>query len=226
LEVAVRTFVKFSLLGLLAVGLTQLPAFAAPAAAPAAPLGVITQADRAMVGSGAAANGATIFDGDYLSTDGSGTLRVRFGASQAYLTGHSAAVVHQAAGGFAAELTSGTIVLSSARGETFQLLASGATIRPGSAEPTVAQVTLVNPNELVLSSRKGTLEVSADGEVRTVPEGTSYRMVMDPAAAQGPAGGPKPAGRSKRKVAFILLTAAGVGAGIGIWRAVESPSEP
>lgn len=220
-----RTIVKFSLLGILAAGLMQALAFAAPAAAPLAPLGVVTQADHAAVGNGPAANGATIFDGDHLRTDASGSLRVRFGASQAYLTPQSSAVVHQSADGFAADLTRGTIVLSSTRGEAFQILANGASIRPGSAEPTVAQVTLVNPNELVLSSRKGALEVSAEGEVRTIPEGTSYRMVMEP-AAQGPQGGPRPAGRSKKKVVFLLLTAAAVGTGVGVWRAVESPSAP
>lgn len=219
-----RTIVRSTLLGFLAVCLVQAPAFAAPAAAPLAPLGVVMQADHAMVGNGPAADGATIFDGDHLATDVSGSLRVRFGTSQAYLTPRSSAVVHQSANGFAAELTGGTIVLSSARGNAFQLVANGATIRPGSAESTVAQVTLVNPNELVLTSRKGTLEVSAEGAIRTLPEGTSYRMVMEP--AQGPQGGPRAAGRSKRKVVFILLTAAAVGTGIGIWRAVESPSAP
>ena len=80
---------------------------AAPAAATAPPLGVILQAQRANVGNGAAASGSTMFDGDLLQTDRDGLLRVRFGSSQAYLMPGGAAVVHQSADGFAANLTRG-----------------------------------------------------------------------------------------------------------------------
>jgi len=213
----------------LAVALIQPAAMAAPAGSAAAPLGVILQADRASVGSDPAASGATVFDGETLRTDISGLLRVRFGASQAYFLPRSQAVVHQTDGGFAADLASGTVVLSSADGETFHLVADGALIRPASSQATVAQITMVSPKELILLSRKGTLDVSMDGESKTVPEGASYRMIIspDPAAGPAPAGAgaadiPSPTGQNH--FIFILIAAAAVGAGLGIYLAVRSPA--
>ena len=49
---------------------------------PAAPLGVVTLAERAQISAVPTATGATVFDGDTLSTDSVGILRVRAGAAQ------------------------------------------------------------------------------------------------------------------------------------------------
>lgn len=225
-----RILLKSLLMAALAVALIQPAAKAAPGSSAAAPLGVIVQADRATVGSDPAANGATVFDGETLRTDISGLLRVRFGMSQAYFLPRSQAIVHQTDGGFSADLASGTVVLSSADGETFHLVADGALIRPATAQATVAQITMVSPTELTLLSRKGSLEVSMDGEVKTVPEGASYRMLVSP----GPDPGPGPAGAGSASqipsptgtnhFIFMLIAIGAVAAGVGIYLAVRSPS--
>jgi len=219
-----RSFISTCLAVLLIVGLIPLPAKASPVAAP---LGVVLHADHAVVGDSKAINGATVFQGDRLATDLAGQLRVRFGTSQAHLFPGSSAVVSQSDGSFDAELTRGTLSLSSPNGEAFSLTANGAVVRPGASQATVAQLTRVSPFELLLSSRKGTLQVNFNGEVTTLAEGNTYRMLLDPADAQAPQGS-RPAGRSRRRAIFILMGAAGVATGIAISRAFAtvSPSTP
>jgi hypothetical protein len=187
----VRTGLRPALTALVIAGLIQGPAIA-DAAGGYSPVGLVLQADRARVGDDWAATGATVFDGERLWTDNAGSLRVRLGGSQAYLPPKSAAIVHQADGGFAANLQVGTVVLSSASGDSFHLVANGATIQPHTNQPTVAQVTLVSPSELLLYSRRGALEVFMEDQLEIVPEGGSYRMMIQPAdpSPQGPEGYP------------------------------------
>ena len=205
--------------------LTLSPAMVAPAGAVAPPLGVILQAERARVGSNSAASGTTVFDGDLLETGAAGMLQARFGSSQAYLMAGTSAVVHQASSGFAADLTTGTVVLSSGEGQKFQLVADGATIQPGTAQPTVALVTWVSAKELLLTSRKGALEVSLGDDVKTVPEGASYRMLVEPAdPGAGPQNNPQASG--KNKLILIVIGAVAVATTVAVILAVESPSKP
>jgi hypothetical protein len=213
--------------GLLVAVLAQAPAVMAapPASVPA--LGVITQAQRANVGNGSATTGSTIFDGDQLQTEKDGTLRVRIGSSQAYLFNQGAAILHQSADGFSANLTRGGLVLSSGQGQTFHLVSDGATIQPSTGQPTVAQVTWVGPKELLVMSRKGALQVSMGNETQTVADGSSYRMVIDPpAAAASPANPAAPQATQSGSNAFLLLLlgAAAAAITVGIILAVESPS--
>jgi hypothetical protein len=209
-----RSLISTSLAFVLIVGIIPMPAKAAPVSTP---LGVVLQADRAMVGRSKAINGATVFQRDRQATEAEGQLRVRFGASQAHLFPGSSAVVSQSAAGFDAELTRGTVSVSSVKGETFSLAANGAVVRPGAAQATVAEVTRVSRTELLLSSRKGALEVTFNGEVTTLAEGSNYRMLLDTEAeaAQGPQG-TRPAGRTRRRAIFMALGAAAAVTGIAI----------
>lgn len=226
-----RSFVGGILVAVLAQApaLTAAPPAAAAANAPA--LGVVLQATRANIGNGAAVVGSTVFDGDLLQTEKEGQLRVRFGSSQAALVAGGAAVVHQSADGFAANLTRGEVVLSSGQGQGFNLVADGATIEPSTSAPTVAQVTWVSPKELLVMSRKGTLRVSMGDETQTIADGASYRMLIDPVAtaASSPAPGPTPDGTlssGKNRFILILIVAAVVGIAVGTIVALESPPKP
>jgi hypothetical protein len=228
-EVTVRASLRPLLAGLLIAILIQSPAMVAPAGAVAPPLGVILQAERARVGTNPAASGTTVFDGDLLETGAAGLLQARFGSSQAYLMAGTSAVVHQAPSGFAADLTTGTVVLSSGQGQKFRLVSDGATIQPGTAQPTVAQITWVSAKELLLTSRKGALEVSLGDDVKTVPEGSSYRMLVepaDPAAAAAGANPQSPQASGKNTLILIVVGAIAVATTVAVILAVESPSSP
>jgi hypothetical protein len=215
---------------LVALALVQAPVMGAPAGSATSPLGVVLQANHAAIGAGTASNGATVFDGDTLVTNDGGALRVGFGTSQAYLLPSSSAIVKRSALGFGATLTSGTVILSSAEGGSFRVIADGATIRPNTPAATAGQITRVGPSELLLTARKGSLEVSMDDETKTVPEGTSVRMLIEPADAAAPAAAPgKPpsvfsAGRNR--FIFIVLTLVVVGVTVGIIEATLSPHKP
>jgi hypothetical protein len=222
----VRTLFLSSLAVVLSAALIGIPALAVPANPASVPLGMVLQADRAHLGVDITSGGATIYDGDRLETQADGTLRARLGGSQMYLRESTVAEVHGLSNGFSANLMRGTVVVSSPEGQTFQLLANGATIRPVGTQVTVAQVTLVNAKELVLTSTRGAIEVSMGGEVKTIEAGTSYRMEAQPndPGPQGAGGGPAPTGRSRRLAFYLIVGGVAAATGIGVWRALVSPS--
>jgi hypothetical protein len=202
--------------GFLLFALIAPPTSAAPATAP---LGIVVVARQATVGATPAVSGSTIFQGDRLATGKNGQLQVRFGNAQARLFAGSQALVNQAAEGLSADLLSGSIWLSSAGSDTFSLRANHALVRPSSASPAVmARVTRVSPIELLLTSSNGVLEVIYEGEVTTLQAGTTYRMLLDPAAAapQGPVAGPRAAGRRNRRAIVIAVGVAAATTGIAV----------
>jgi len=214
-------------LALLVASLAQAPLLSAAAETDSSrPLGVVMQAEAALIARDTVATGATVFDGDALATGTAGLLRVRFGSSQMYMLQDSSAVVHRATAGFTAELGRGTVVVSALPGQPFRLLADGVTIRPSHDQTTVAQVTRVNANELMLTSRKGALEVALDSEMRTIAEGTSYRLMISPEDAPQDSNVPVPTAKSSKRLIFIIAGAALVVTTLVVLEAVESPSKP
>jgi len=156
------------------------------------------------------------------------------------LSAASAATVSDANGTPAGTLQQGTAIFSTANAKAFVLHASTADIRPATDAPTVAQVTYVNSKELVVRGTRGSIAITVDGETQTVPEGTAYRVILDPdsyletaaTAAQGPAGAgaertrnrPLKAGRSRFLLIAIVIT--GVATGVALYEALESPHKP
>lgn len=211
----------------LSAAMVCVPFVTAPASAASAPLGVVLQAERATVGADATLGGATIYDGDRLGTSQNGTLRARLGGSQMYLRASSSARVHTLSNGFSAELNGGTVVVSSPEGQSFQLVADGAMIRPAGSQATTAEVTWVTPTQLLLTANRGSLQISMEDEVKTIDAGSSYRMEVeaaDPAAEPMPQHGPYHTASNH----FILIAIAAISAAtaIGVWRALVSPSAP
>ena len=187
-----------------------------------APLGVVLQADNAQVLELISQlGGATVYDGDNLRTETGGALRAQLGGPQVYLRSSSNALVHSLPNGFSAELGEGTVVVSSNPGQTFQLIADGATITPAGAQGTVAQITRVSPTELLLNSTRGALEITMGDEVKTIEAGTSYRMEVEADDS-----GPQPQGpyhTARNRFVIWLIIGASVATGVLIWRALVSP---
>lgn len=217
-----RTVIKASVLVILSIMVVGIPIMARPANPPSAPLGSVMQADRAHQGVDLTSGGATIYDGDRLETQEDGTLRALLGKSQLFMHQSTAAEVHSLRNGYSANLLHGTVIASSPEGQTFQLLANGATVRPATAHATVARVTWVSANELLLSSNLGAIQVTYEGDVKTIEPGNSVRMEIktEEAGGPGPQGGPVHGGRS-HAIYFVVIAAA-VATGIGIWRATVS----
>jgi len=222
----VRTLFTAVLIATLSLVLIEAPVMAASSTPPSAPLGVVVSAENANVGAGVTTSGATIYDGDRLQTPANSTLRVRLGSGQMVLRQNTMADVYAFPNGFSANLDNGTVVVSSAAGQTFQVIADGATIRPANAQPTSGQVSMISATELILTSTRGTLEVSMGDEVKTLEAGSSYRLEVEP-ADPGPDPNPQSAHATARsRFLWIAIPVVAAVTGIVIWRALISPTVP
>jgi hypothetical protein len=146
--------------------------------------GTVVSADGANVGGGKLSVGATVFGGDRLFTTSAGSVQVRAGAARLLLSGDSAALLAKGESSPVASLTRGTAVFSTATSKAFAMHVGNMVIRPESDAPTVAQVTVVGPKQLVVRSTRGALSVAVDDDVRVIPEGMAYRIVLDPTDAE------------------------------------------
>ena len=92
----------FSILVVMA-GLVAIPAIANTST----PMGVVTSAQRSLVGHVSAIDGTSIYDGDTVSTEPNGALRLQFGGSQMVLTGNTVVSLNKTDAGVVATLVSG-----------------------------------------------------------------------------------------------------------------------
>jgi hypothetical protein len=203
-------------------------------AAPSSSLGTVVYADRAHVGAAHASVGATVFSGDRLSTEQAGSVQVRAGAARLLLSSESSATFSQDDAVPAATLTLGSATFSTANSNAFVLHVASAVIRPNTDQPTIGRVTVLNPKELIVQSTRGSLTIAVQDDVREIPEGAAYRVVLDPNAAapqpprgtanQGSGGPPMKAAKSKFIWYAIAATAV-----VTVWafhEAFESPARP
>src|SRR6266571_255941 len=176
---------------------------------PSSSLGTIVYADHAHIGAAPVSVGATVF---------SGATFIQDDASPA------------------ATLVKGSATFSTANSKAFALRVASAIIRANSDQSTIGQVTVLNPKELIVKSTRGSLIIAVEDDVRVIPEGAAYRIVLDPTAAapepQGPRGaGTKDSGGPPHKAArnkFIWYPVA-ITALATVWavhEAFESPDRP
>jgi hypothetical protein len=210
--------------------LSGIPLPAGPArAANLLPLGVVTQASGAHFNAARVSAGATIYDGDGLSTDPDGALQFRAPDALLYLPGASAVTLRGVTNGNQAQLQLGTVVLSTAKAAAMEILADEALIRPAADGPTVAQVTVIGPKELQISVRRGALQFAYAGETEKLAEGVSYRVLLDEPASPSP---PQPqhtpakAGREGKKFKIIVIVLVSWATEWAIHEVFESPDRP
>jgi hypothetical protein len=202
-------------------------------------LGMVVLAEHARLGSQAANEGTTIYDGDLLSTDADGSLRLMVGEAMVYLPHESSVTLHKgasrAAKEFEAELISGNVVLSVAAGTTAEIVARAAHIQPAAEMRGVVEVGILGPHELIVFARRGPAQISYRGETETIPEGKSYRVRLNDSEDDAPADqSAKKTGKRGKALVLIVVAAtaaAGVaalwgGAGKGAGAGVESPDRP
>ena len=200
-------------------------------------LGTVVSADRAHVGTAAASAGSTVFAGDKLDTERAGSLQIRAGAARLVLTGSSGVIWGADDGAPSATLTGGTAAFSTANAKAFVLHAGTAIFRPRDNEPTVANVTLLNAKELVVRCSRGALLIGVDDDVRVIPEGTAYHVILDPDAAIPAGATPAPAASAswgqhqpikagKSKFIWYAIAFTAVVTAFAISEASESPDRP
>ncbi|HKV62380.1 MAG TPA: hypothetical protein VJO16_10730 [Candidatus Acidoferrum sp.] len=221
---------KIILALLASVSLLTTPVWAAPSSS----LGVVVYADRAHVGAAQASVGATIFNGDRLTTEQTGSMQVRTGAARLLLASGSIATLSEDSATPAATLTLGTVTFSTANSNAFALHVASAVIRAKTNQPTIGRVTVLTPKELIVRSTRGSLTIAVDDDVREIPEGTAYRVVLDPSAQppQGPQGagtkgyGGPPIKAAKSKFIWYAIGITAVVTYFAVSESLESPDRP
>src|SRR3984893_16203692 len=146
--------------------------------------GTVVSAEGANVGGGSLSAGTTVFGGDRLFTTGTGSVQLRAGAARLLLTGDTAAVLGKDEVSPAASLTRGTAVFFTATSKAFVMQVGSMAIPRNTDQPTVAQVTVIGPRQLMVRSTRGSVSVAVDDDVRVIPEGMAYRIVLDPTEAE------------------------------------------
>jgi hypothetical protein len=209
---------------------------AGPLPAKLAMLGVVTHAERARLGEAAVSVGSTIYDGDRLSTETGGVLRISSSALRLQLEAQSSVILRRAAtpeDNIQAELGSGTVIFSTGQTGNIAVLADDALIRPVGHAFTLAQIRVVNRKELRIYAQRGALEFSYHGESGVIPEATAYRVLLDPSDREIDAASESGQGRKTptRVHAKFILLVIGMAAGgvIPVMRHhhhLESPDRP
>lgn len=143
----------------------------------AVPLGLIAKAVSAHVGNGAATEGATIFSGDYLSTDDSGSLQVRAGALAVELQPNSAAHIYRAPYGVVVELNRGSVLYTTPGGaENVVVVASDVRVTPVLTLADFGRVSIEDECNVDVQSEKGQTNVQSGSESKLIEQGKSYRV--------------------------------------------------
>ena len=193
---------------ILSATLVAFPVWGAPAATA---FGTVITAEHAYVGTAPVEVGTTLYSGDQLRVEEQGSVQLRAGAARLLLLRASMAVVNEAEGAPSARLFQGSAKFSTGNAHAFTLFASKAAVRPQSDAPTIAQVTYLNEKELLVTAQRGGLTVTVGDQTEIIPEGTAYRVILDPppgmAAASGQGGPPLKAGRSRFVIVAVAVVA-------------------
>ncbi|HUK31936.1 MAG TPA: hypothetical protein VLV89_12535 [Candidatus Acidoferrum sp.] len=207
------------LIVILALTFASIPALSAPNAS----LGVVTGADHATVAQVAALDGTSVYDGDTLSTQPTGAMRLRFGNSQLVLAGDTSVMLHKTDAGVFVTLQRGIVRFSMTPGSPMEVRAlDSLVVRAKGENAAVGQLTLVSPKEFQIGSSKGDLAVTIDGTEHDVAQSQAYRVSLE----ETDSGATNPAGR--RGLFWIWFPIALVAAGvtIGLVLAFLSPDKP
>lgn len=140
-------------------------------------LGMVTKTLSAHIGSSASSEGATIYSGDYLSTDADGVLQVRVGSLALELKGGSAAHIFRATYGVVVGLNKGTLVYNKPSGQpNVVIVASDVRISPVVSVAGAGSVSVQDPCNLLIQSQRGQIYVQVGSASQLVEQGKAFRV--------------------------------------------------
>jgi hypothetical protein len=183
----VRSLARSGLIALLGMGMLNLPAFGAGGE----PLGIVIQTQDAHLSNANAQIGATVYSGDAITTEQDGTIRLRVGSGQLYLAPSSSASLAQNDKIAHVSVSRGTVGFVAVTSAQLELETPVGSVRPANGQRAQGQVTIIGPNQMIVSAYSGAITVERNGESRTVEAGKSYNVSFDPngtPVAQAPAG--------------------------------------
>jgi len=141
------------------------------------PLGMVTKSMSAHIGSSASSEGATIYSGDYLSTDPDGALQVRVGNLSIDLKGGSSAHIFRATYGVVMALNRGTLAYNKPSGQpNVVIVASDVRITPVVSVASSGSVSVSDPCNLLIQSQRGQIYVQVGSQSQMVEQGKAFRV--------------------------------------------------
>lgn len=141
------------------------------------PLGMVTKSMSARIGSSASSEGATIYSGDYLSTDPDGALQVRVGNLSVDLKGGSSAHIFRATYGVIITLSRGTLAYNKPSGQpNVVIVASDVRITPVVSVASSGSVSVDDPCNLLIQSLRGQIYVQVGAQSQMVEQGKAFRV--------------------------------------------------
>ena len=213
-------------------------------------LGLVAKSVSAHLGNAAASEGATVYSGDYLSTEDAGSLLVRVGPLSLELQASSAAHIYRAPYGAIVELNHGTVIYTTPGGhENIVIVASDVRVTPVLALADLGRVSMDDPCNITVYSQRGQVNVQSGSESRLLEAGKAYRVRPEneisyreylspdaddyhkyhdhrPCAPLDMVKGKAPIAPGQSRFIYV---ATGVTAGLTVWgvaEALESPSRP
>lgn len=170
----------------------NLPLFSAPAlfllsaltlpAAPAPnnPVGSVTSAEAAHVGTAPVSVGATVYSGDLLSTEDRGMIQVQVAKAQFALGPNSSMRIFRQDNRTVVELERGVITYHApGAGESIALYALDVRFVPNTSNPASGQIHVRSRCELGAVAIHGNIDVTSGRESKTIEESKSFSVTSE-----------------------------------------------
>jgi hypothetical protein len=176
------------------------------------PLGTVAEATGAHLRAGSAAIGANVFAGDFVKTDENGALRLRLGTGELYLSAASYVSLEEHNGLASVTLVKGSASFSLPNPIEFELETPAGTLRGSGENATSGQVAITSEHQIVVTASRGDLILDNDGDLHTIAEGKSFRIVIDevPTAQPGSRTSVRSSLRQKHKLLFFEVAGNGL----------------
>jgi hypothetical protein len=224
--------------------LAQTQSLAGPA------MGVVVKSNGGSIGRLGTSEGSSVYSGDYLSTDDNGLLMVRVGKISLELESSSAMHIYTAPYGAVVELNRGSLVYNTPGGNVnVVIVAADVRVTPDVSGPDLGRVSIENPCEITVYSQRGQANAKVGDETHVVEESKAYRVRAEnkisyreylspdasdyhryhdhePCAAADMVHGHLPIAPGQSRFLLISASLIGLGTGLGVWKAMESPSRP
>jgi len=212
-------------------------------------LGIVVTSSAASIGNSPASEGASIYSGDYLSTQDNGSLLLRVGPVTLQLESSSALHIYSAPYGAVVELNRGSVIYTTPGGkQNVVIVASDVRVTPDPALADLGRVTIDNPCEVTAYNQRGRANVQVGHESRFIEQGKAYRVRAEAKISYREYLSPDDSDYHRHHDhepcavymthlrlpaapmhdPFALTSAAFIAAGtvIGVYKAMESPDRP
>jgi hypothetical protein len=220
----------------------------AQAANPA--LGIVVKSAAAHIGNAVASDGASVYSGDFLSTEDNGAIQVRVGALSLELQNNSAAHIYRAPYGAIVELDKGSAIYNTPGGqENLVIVASDVRVTPVLSLSDFGRVSIDDPCKVTVYSQRGQVDVHVGSESKLVEQGKAYRVVAEneisyrdylspddndyhrhhdhkPCAAMQTVKGHAPVAAGQSRFLYVAAGTVALLTAWGIKEAFESPNRP